>query len=36
VDPDDFSAGFAQWSGTSFAAAVAAAKQANERIPHGR
>jgi serine protease len=32
ADPDDFSSGTARWSGTSFAAAVHAAKAANGKI----
>lgn len=32
VDPDDFSTGFARWSGTSFAAAIYAAKLAAGQI----
>lgn len=35
IDPDDFTGGFARWSGTSFAAAVYAAHLANEAIRVG-
>ncbi|GAB3992721.1 hypothetical protein GCM10029992_02570 [Glycomyces albus] len=34
-DPDDFSAGYAIWSGTSFAAPIAAAYLANEMAESG-
>lgn len=35
IDPDDFSAGFATWSGTSFAAAVAAGELAQALFRNG-
>jgi hypothetical protein len=34
-DPDDFSSGFAVWSGTSFAAPIAAAFLVNEMAEFG-
>jgi Subtilase family len=33
TDPDDFTGGFARWSGTSFAAAVHAGKLAQKQLP---
>jgi len=33
TDPDDFTGGFARWSGTSFAAAVHAGKLAQQQLP---